>query len=56
MRSHLQTLSRLSFALHDAKFKEAILRQAPGEEILQEARRIETALPAPPVEAGGAVD
>jgi PTS system nitrogen regulatory IIA component len=56
MRSHLQTLSRLSFALHDAKFKDAILRQAPAEEILQDARRVETALPAPPVEAGGAVD
>ena len=56
MRSHLQTLSRLSFALHDAKFKEAILRQAPSEEILQEARRVETALPAPAVESGKAAD
>jgi PTS system nitrogen regulatory IIA component len=56
MRSHLQTLSRLSFALHDAKFKDAILRRAPGAEILAEARRVETALPAPPVEAGKALD
>jgi PTS system nitrogen regulatory IIA component len=43
-RSHLQLLARLSFALHDAKFKDAVLRQAPAEEILREARRVEANL------------
>jgi PTS system nitrogen regulatory IIA component len=43
-RSHLQMLARLSYALHDAPFKEAVLRQARAEEILQEARRVEAAL------------
>jgi nitrogen PTS system EIIA component len=44
IRSHLQLLARLSFALHDARFKEVVLGQAPRQEILQEARRIEAAL------------
>ncbi len=44
MRSHLQILSRLSHALHDAKFKEVVTRQGQREEILQEARRVEAAL------------
>ncbi len=35
MRSHLQVLSRISFALHDEQFKEAITRQAPREVILR---------------------
>ena len=35
MRSHLQVISRISFALHDALFKEAVMRQLPREEILQ---------------------
>ena len=52
MRSHLQVLSRISFALHDAQFKEAIMRQLPRDEILREARRVEGALSAPPVVAG----
>jgi PTS system nitrogen regulatory IIA component len=47
MRIHLQILSRLSFALHDARFKEVVLRLAPREEILQEVRRIEANLSAP---------
>jgi PTS system nitrogen regulatory IIA component len=42
-RSHLQLLSRLSFALHDARFRERVLRQAPREEILAELRRVEPA-------------
>jgi nitrogen PTS system EIIA component len=49
MRSHLQMLARLSFALHDTRFKEAVLRQAPRDEILFEARRIEAALSTPPL-------
>jgi PTS system nitrogen regulatory IIA component len=44
MRSHLQMLARLSFALHDPQFKAVVLRQGPREEILREARRIELAL------------
>jgi PTS system nitrogen regulatory IIA component len=47
MRTHLQILSRLSFALHDAKFKGVVLRLAPPEEILEEVRRIEASLSTP---------
>jgi nitrogen PTS system EIIA component len=47
MRSHLQMMARLSHALHDANFKEAVVRQGPRDEILQEARRIDAALAAP---------
>ena len=46
IRTHLQTLSRLSHALHDGQFKEAVLRHAPREQVLQEARRIDAALSA----------
>lgn len=52
MRSHLQTLSRLSCALHDERFKAVVMRQAPREEILREARRVEAAF-ATPVAGGG---
>ena len=45
-RTHLQLLARLSFALHDAKFREVVLRQGQREEILGEARRVEAALTA----------
>jgi PTS system nitrogen regulatory IIA component len=44
VRTHLQLLSRLSFALHDARFREVVVRQAPRDEIFQEARRVETGL------------
>ena len=47
VRSHLQILSRLSYALHDAKFKEVVMRQGQREEILREARRVEATLAAP---------
>jgi PTS system nitrogen regulatory IIA component len=43
-RSHLQLLARLSFALHDAKLRQTVIRHAPREEILQEIRRIEAGL------------
>ncbi len=43
-RAHLQLLSRLSFALHDAAFKDIVVRHGNGEEILREARRIEAGL------------
>jgi len=46
-RSHLQMLSRLSYALHDDGFKSAVTRQAPREEILSEARRLGIKLSAP---------
>jgi PTS system nitrogen regulatory IIA component len=55
-RSHLQLISRLSFALHDARFKEVVLRRGPREEILREARRIEGSLPAPPARPKEAAD
>jgi nitrogen PTS system EIIA component len=44
MRSHLQMLARLSYALHDSQFKEVVRRQGKREEILQEARRVEDTL------------
>jgi PTS system nitrogen regulatory IIA component len=47
VRSHLQILSRLSYALHDVKFKEVVLRRGQRDEILREARRVEAALAAP---------
>jgi nitrogen PTS system EIIA component len=40
-RSHLQTLSRLSYALHDAKFKDVVIGRRPIEEIMKETRRVE---------------
>jgi len=46
MRSHLQMLARLSYALHDAKVKEAVTRQGQRDEILREVRRFESALAA----------
>jgi nitrogen PTS system EIIA component len=45
-RSHLQIISRLSYALQDPQFKEVLVRQGSREEILGEVRRIETALAA----------
>jgi PTS system nitrogen regulatory IIA component len=47
VRSHIQLLSRLSFALHDPKFKDVVTRRAPREEILAEARRVEAILGSP---------
>jgi PTS system nitrogen regulatory IIA component len=51
-RSHLQTLSRLSYALHDAQLRETVLRQGQREEILQEIRRMEATLDAPSSDPG----
>jgi nitrogen PTS system EIIA component len=53
MRSHLQTLSRLSYALHDERFKRVVVRQSPREKILKEVGRVEAALTAPAAGAGG---
>jgi PTS system nitrogen regulatory IIA component len=44
VKSHLQLLARLSFALHDARFKGAVMRQARPEEIFSESRRVESLL------------
>jgi PTS system nitrogen regulatory IIA component len=43
IRSHLYLLSRLSAALLDKGFKDAVVRRAPREQILAEARRLESA-------------
>ena len=51
-RSHLQLLSRLSSAVHDAKFKDVVKRQGTRDEILQEARRVEASLTAPVAKEG----
>jgi nitrogen PTS system EIIA component len=53
-RSHLQLLSRLSFALHEAKLRETVARQAPRPEILQEIRRVESGMVAPAADVGKA--
>jgi nitrogen PTS system EIIA component len=52
IRTHLQTLSRLSYALHDEKFKAVVARRGECEEIMEEARRVEAALAAPATETG----
>ena len=44
VRFHLQLLSRLAFALHDSEFRGAVLRQAPKDEILRQARRVDASL------------
>jgi PTS system nitrogen regulatory IIA component len=52
MRSHLQVLSRLSHALHDEGFNGVVMGQAPSDEILREARRVDAALAATTVGEG----
>jgi PTS system nitrogen regulatory IIA component len=44
IRAHLQLLSRLSLALLDPGFKDAVLRRAGIDDILAESRRVEAAL------------
>ena len=51
-RSHLQLLSRLSFALHDEQLRKAVNRHAPQEEIMQEVRRVEAGMGAGTSEGG----
>jgi PTS system nitrogen regulatory IIA component len=55
MRSHLQVLSRISLALHDTQFKDAIARQLPREDILREAQRVEEAMTSPKAATSGKV-
>lgn len=47
VRAHLHLLSRLSFCLQNAAFKQSLLQQAGREEILAAAQRVETALSKP---------
>jgi PTS system nitrogen regulatory IIA component len=47
VRTHLHMLSRLAFALRDTGFKAAVTRRSSPEEILKEARRVETGLAKP---------
>jgi PTS system nitrogen regulatory IIA component len=42
--SHLRLLARLSFALHDDRLRQAVIRCAAKEEILGEIRRVEAGL------------
>jgi nitrogen PTS system EIIA component len=44
VRSHLQLLSFLSYALHDEGFKAAVMRHASKEAILEQARRVEASV------------
>jgi PTS system nitrogen regulatory IIA component len=44
VRAHLHLLSRLAFGMRDNSFREAVGRQASRDEILNEARRMETGL------------
>jgi PTS system nitrogen regulatory IIA component len=44
VRAHLHLLSRLSYALRDPAFKDAVLRQASRDEILAAAERCELGL------------
>jgi PTS system nitrogen regulatory IIA component len=47
IKGHLQLLARLSWALHDERFKALVLRRAAEDEILAEAARIEASFPQP---------
>lgn len=52
VRTHLHVLARLAMALRDAKFRMSISARAAKEDILREARRLETSLAqAPPAGA-----
>ncbi|HOE66389.1 MAG TPA: PTS sugar transporter subunit IIA [Candidatus Hydrogenedentes bacterium] len=44
IREHLHVLSSLAFALHDAAFKDVVLRQGSRDEILSAARQVESSL------------
>ena len=44
VRRHLQLLAKLAAGLHDPAFNAAVLRRAPADEILQEARRVSSSV------------
>lgn len=46
VKTHLHMLSRLGFVLRNPKFKAAVKRQAPRDELFDTLVRVETALPA----------
>ena len=52
IRAHLHVLSSLAFALHDTRFKQAILEQASRETIHNETRRAAATLAAIPSASG----
>lgn len=54
IRGHLQLLSRLSFALHDRKFRGAVRAIAARDVILAEAQRVDSAMTAAPAGGGKA--
>jgi len=45
IKGHLQLLAKLSWALHDQRFRDAVLRRANAQELLAEARRVESTFP-----------
>ena len=51
-RSHLQLLSRLSFALHDDRLRTAVIQHAQQQEIMQEICRVEAGMGAARSEGG----
>jgi PTS system nitrogen regulatory IIA component len=53
IKGHLQLLAKLSWALHDPGFRDAVIRHAPAAEILAEARRMEQSFPRAGEPAGG---
>ncbi|MGE3806262.1 MAG: PTS sugar transporter subunit IIA [Gemmataceae bacterium] len=53
-RTYLQLLSRLAFALHDARFREVIVRQSSRDEIMRELTRVEAGMDLAPSASGKA--
>jgi PTS system nitrogen regulatory IIA component len=45
IKVHLQLLAKLSWALHDLGFREAVLQRAKADEIFSEAQRVEASFP-----------
>lgn len=45
VRSHLHLLSRIAFVLHNQEMKDALLRQAPREELMTILKRVEETIP-----------
>src|SRR5207248_2704898 len=53
-RGHLQMLARLSYALHDSRFREVVMRPGSRDEILEAARQVEATLATPANQTGKA--
>lgn len=56
VRAHLHLLSKISFALRDARFKQTVLEQKSREEILVEARRVEASIHEPVPSSAGPME